>query len=279
MNMKANWKRLILYSCMSPVLLVSLAASLLASQGVFGQTADAVIAKYIDAMGGKDKLTSIHSVYQEGVAVMANGNEIDSKSWKVQGQLYRQEINFGMGSVIVIVTPKQGWSSSPRSGGSFKELPPDMLQAAQMQMDPAGPLVDYAAKGSKAELIGKDTINGNECWLVDLTLSNGHEIKYSFDAKTGYIDRETITGPGLMGGGRRGGGGGGGGNGSGGAAPGGPAGGSGMNNIDYSDYQKTADGYIFPMTIIAGGFGAKTSVEKLEVNKTVDVATLSKPTN
>jgi hypothetical protein len=271
-----SMRRFVLYSCMTPVLLVSLVASLLASQGVFGQTADAIIAKYIDALGGKDKLLSIHSLYQEGVAVMQNGNEIDTKTWKVQGQLYRQEINFGMGSVIVIITPKGGWSSNPRTGGTFKELTPEQFQAGQLEMDPAGPLVDYATKGSKAELLGKDTVNGTECWLVDLTLSNGNEIKYSFDGKTGYILRESIKGGGLMGGGRRGGGaapGGGGGNG---AAPGGPG---GMYSIDFKDYQKTADGYIFPMTIIAGSFGAKTSVEKLEVNKPVDVAALSKPSN
>ena len=266
---------------MSPILLVSLAASLLASQGVFGQTADAIIAKYIDALGGKDKLMSIHSVYQEGVAIMQNGNEVDSKTWKVQGQLYRQEISFGMGNVVIIATPKAGWSSNPRNGGTFKEMTPEQLQAAQVQMDPAGPLLDYAAKGSKAELLGKDTVNGTECWLVDLTLSNGHEIKYSFDEKTGYILRESVKGSGMMGGGRRGGGGAGNGAAGAGAGPGGnaPAGGNGFFNIDYNDYQKTADGYIFPMTIIAGGYGAKTSVEKLEVNKTVDVAALSKPSN
>jgi hypothetical protein len=277
--MKLNWRRFVLYSCMSPILLVSLVASLLASQNIFGQTADAIIGKYIDALGGKEKLLSIHSVYQEGVAVMQNGNEIDSKTWKVKDQLYRQEISFGMGNIVFIVTPKQGWSSNPRSGGTFKELTPEQLQAGQMEMDPAGPLVDYAAKGSKAELLGKDTVNGTECWLVDLTLSNGNDIKFSFDEKTGYILRESIKGGGLMGGGRRGGGANGGGGAPGGGGNAAPGGANGMYSIDFSDYQKTEDGYIFPMTIVAGSFGAKTSVEKLEVNKTVDVAGLSKPAN
>ena len=59
------------------------------------QTADEIIAKYCDAMGGKDKLLSIKSVYMEGVAVMANGMEIDTKSWKVKDKLFRQEIAFG----------------------------------------------------------------------------------------------------------------------------------------------------------------------------------------
>jgi hypothetical protein len=273
--MNLNWKRLVLFSCMSPILIVTLAVSLLASQGVFGQTADTIIAKYIDALGGREKLLSIHSVYQEGVAVMQNGNEIDSKTWKVQGQLYRQEISFGMGTVVIIVTPTQGWSSNPRTGGEFKEMTPEQLKNAQVQMDPVSPMVDYAAKGGKAELLGKDTVNGNVCDLVALTLSGGNTIKYSIDEKTGYMLRESFKGGGMMGGGGRRGGNGGGGNGGGGN--GGGAGADGEFHVDYSDYQKTSDGYTFPFTIIAGGYGAKTSVEKLDVNKPVDVASLSKP--
>jgi hypothetical protein len=259
-----NWKKLVLYSCMSPVLLVTLAVSLLASQGVFGQTADSIIARYIDAMGGRDKLASIHSLYQEGVAVMQNGNEIDSKIWKVKDQLYRQEISFGTGNIVLIVTPTQGWSSNPRTGGTFKELTPDQLKNAQLQMDPVNPVVDYAAKGGKATVMGKDTVNGTECWQISVTLADGHESRYSFDEKTGYILRESVKGGG-MGGGRRGG------------AGGSSGAGDGWFNIDYGDYQKTADGYIFPYSINAGGFGAKTNVEKLEINKPVDVAALNKP--
>jgi hypothetical protein len=47
--------------------------------------------------------------------------------------------------------------------------------------------------------------------------------------------------------------------------------------IDFADYKKTADGYLFPYTIVAGGFGAKSSVAKLEINGSVDVGALSKP--
>src|SRR5690242_17295559 len=83
---------------------------------VQAQTADEVIAKHLDAMGGKEKLQSLKSIYMEGVAVMGNGMEINSKSWKVKDKLYRQEISFGMGNVVVIVTPTKGWSSNPRNG-------------------------------------------------------------------------------------------------------------------------------------------------------------------
>jgi hypothetical protein len=261
-----NGKKSILYPSLSPVVLAPLLSLLLVSLGAFAQSADDVIAKYVTAMGGKDKLESIKSVYQEGVAVMQNGTEIDSKLWKVNSKLYRNEISFGMGNVVIIATPQKGWSSNPRNGGAFTAMTDEQLKAIQPQLDCAGPLVDYAAKGNKPELLGKDTVNGNECYKIKLTLATGQYVTYSIDVKTYYILRETRKGGGMMGGG-------------GGGRRGGAAGADAEFNIDYSDYQKTPDGYIFPYTIIAGGFGAKTSVEKLEVNKPVDEATLNHPGN
>jgi hypothetical protein len=46
--------------------------------------------------------------------------------------------------------------------------------------------------------------------------------------------------------------------------------------IEYSDYRKTDEGYIFPYTTTIVGMGASTNVEKIEVNKPVD-AKLFKP--
>jgi hypothetical protein len=259
-----NLKRFILFSCMSPILIVSLGVSLLASQGADAQTADDIIAKYMDALGGKDKLLSIHSFYQEGVAVMQNGNEIETKTWRVQGKLYRQEISFGAGNVVVILTPKQGWSSNPRNGGAFTAMSEEQVKNQQVQLDCAGPLVDYAAKGFKAELAGKDTVNGQECYQVRLISGSnpGTVITFSIDGKTWYCLRVVFKGVGMGGG------------------SGGHRGGAdGEFRLDFGDYQKTPDGYIFPFTIIAGGFNAKTSIEKIEVNKPIDEATLSKPAN
>ncbi|MDO6433011.1 hypothetical protein Q4E93_20555 [Flavitalea sp. BT771] len=227
------------------------------------QTADEIVAKHMEALGGKDKLLSIKSIYMEGVAVMGNGNEIDSKTWQVKDKLYRQEISFGMGNVVVIVTPTKGWRSDPRNGGAFSPIPDSIIKNMQSQLDPAGPLVDYAAKGSKVELLGKDTVGGKACYKLKLTFAAGNYATYFIDAQSYYVLRVARKGGGMMGGG----------------------GGGGRRdpnaefNIDFGDYQKTPDGYIFPFTIVAGGFGAKSSVEKLEVNKPVDEEKLGKPGN
>src|SRR6476659_1486043 len=118
---------------------------LLISVSTQAQTADEIINKYIDALGGKDKLNSIKTHYMEGVTVMQNGNEIDAKIYKEQDKLSRREISFGMGSSVSIVTDKEGWSSNPRNGGAFEQIPAERLTAQQAELDIRGGLVDYAS--------------------------------------------------------------------------------------------------------------------------------------
>lgn len=238
---------------------------ILLTAGAFAkaQTADEVIAKYIDALGGKEKLLSIKTLYTEGTAVMQNGMEINSRSWRVKDKLFRQETSFTMGSVVVIATPTKGWVSNPRNGGAFTAMPDQQLKNMQAQLDPAGPLVDYAAKGNKVEMLGKDTVGAKNCYKLKLTLASGAYITYFIDVESYHILREARKRDAFSGGG-------------GGGRGGNP---EGEFNLDFGDYQKTSDGYVFPYTVVIGGFGARTNLEKIEVNKPVDVEKLGKPEN
>jgi len=199
------------------------------------QTAQEIVAKHIEALGGKAKLQSINSVFIEGVAVMANGMAMDTKLWKVYDRLYRQEISSGAGSTITIET----------TCGVYLRLQRPQLVGGQPEIDPAGCLADYDAKGCKVDLDGKDTINGAPCYRIKLSCPMGQSVVYSIDSKTYYILRET----------RRG----------------------GSISLDFSDYKTTPEGYVFPFTILTGGAGEKINVEKIEVNHNVDLDTLGKP--
>jgi outer membrane lipoprotein-sorting protein len=234
-----------------------LSLTLFAAQG---QTANDVIAKYEDAMGGRDKLATLKSVHIEGVSVMQNGNEVTSVINKVNGSLMRTDVNFGMGSFSMLVTDKTGFSSNPRNGGKFEPMSEEMVKSLQPELDIAGPLVNYAAKGNKAELLGKETIDGKETYKIKLTLANGNDITYFIDANTYYIVRDQKKGMMRRGGGAPGGG-----------APGAAApAGDNIQTTDYADYQKTPEGFVFPMSVKRGGIAGTTIVEKLEVNQPVD---------
>lgn len=223
---------------------------------VQAQTVDEVLAGYEKALGGKEKLQSLKSVYMEGVSIAGNGNEITSKMTKVDQQLMRSEINFGMGSFHVLLTDKGGWVSNPRNGGKFEPMPEDRHKAALGELDLIGPLYNYAAKGHTAQLEGKETINGKETYKIKLTLANGSVITYYLDAATYLVTREIRKGGGMFGGGQR----------------------RGANAdqqpqeviTDYSDYQTTPEGFLFPFTVKRNGMGGETIYEKIEVNKPVD---------
>ena len=211
------------------------------------QTADEVITKYTDALGGKEKCAAIKSVSMDGITER-NGNEITSKTTKVQGKLYRNELNFGMGSITTVVTAEKGWRSNPRNGGAFEAMSEEALKGMEAQLDCVNPMVDYAAKGHKAELVSKDTVDGVICNKIKLTTKGGKEIFYWIDAKTNLLYQSSQKGSGF--GGNRG-------------------------EVDiisvYKDY-KAVEGVMFPFsTELKGAMaGSPLVYEKIEANKPVD---------
>jgi len=213
-------------------------------QFAHAQTVDDVLDKYMAAIGGKDKLLAMKSVYMQGVSVMANGTEITNTTYKVQDKLFRNEIDFGMGTSVTIITPEKGWRSNPRNGGAFEPMAAEALQASLYQMDCAGPLVNYAAKGHKAELVGKETVDGNECFKIKLTAKGGKEITYWIDSKTYFINQSSQKTSGR--------------------------GGDMEIVFAYKDY-KAVEGVQFPFSVsTTGGFSGTMTYEKIEVNKPVD---------
>ena len=242
------------------ILLGLLVLFLVSIQFVSAQTVDEVIDKYIAARGGKEKLMSIKSIYMEGSREMM-GAEVTVKITKEQGKLSRTEFEMAGSTGYFLVTDKEAWTLIPMRSPTPTKVPDDALPAMQTETDITGPLVDYVAKGHKAELIGKDTVNGNLAYKVKLTTKAGKEINYWIDGTTYLLIQSSSKGGGMFGGGRRAGG------------------GNGETPPEvitlYKDYKEVA-GVQFPHTIemkITGGEGrggGGTTFDLIEVNKPVD---------
>jgi len=239
------------------VLFVVFILALVFAQFANGQTVDDIIDQYITARGGKEKLTSIKSIYFEGTREMM-GNEVQVKVTKVNGKLNRVDFEFGGNSGYTIITPYKGWTYIPMRSDKPEEIPEARLKTMQEQLDIAGPLVDYAAKGYQASLQGKDTINGKEVRIIQLTKTTGKYITFYIDTKTSLLLQTRQM---SEGGGRNG---------------------NEPKEIitDYSDY-KDVDSVMFPQTITTegGGMGGGSmSFDKIELNIPVDES-LYKPSN
>lgn len=229
------------------VLLVVFVLGIVFMQFVQAQTVDDVINKYVEARGGKDKLKSITSVYMEGSRQMM-GTEVLVKVVTVQNKLFRTDFEMGNTTGYTIVTPTEGWSFIPMRSQKVESIPAERLKGMQGQLDIAGPLVDYAAKGNKAELQGKENINGSDAYKIKMTLSSGKELTYFIDTKTNLLVQSKQMSP-AMG-----------------------------NNppqeiiTNYSDY-KLFDGILFPQTIAnpgTGMMGGSTTFDTIITNKPVD---------
>jgi hypothetical protein len=216
------------------------------------QTVEEITDKYAEALGGKDKLLAIKTIYMEGAGQMM-GNEIQVKLIKEQGKLNRTEFETGAGNGFRIITEKEGWSMFSMRSTTPSPMAPEMVAAQQTELDIAGPLINFAAKGHKAELVGKDSEPGTECYKIKLTSNTGKEINYWIDVKTNLLVQSSHK----------------------------MAGRNGGENIAvtlYSDY-KAVDGVLFAHTIESKGqgpAGGSTTFDKVELNKPID-AKLYKP--
>ena len=231
--------KLVKRSLLSLTVLVSVVA-------VQAQTADAVIAKHLEAIGGKEKLKSITAVRMENT-MQVMGSDAPSTTVIVNGKGFRNESEFNGQKMIQVVTDKGGWMVNPMTGASEPQpMPAEQLKGAQEQLYVV-PFLDYAARGSKAELLGQEKLGTVNAYKVKLTTKDSAATTYYFDPTTYYLIQAVRTGE-MMG--------------------------QQMDvTTSYSDFKKTDYGWVIPQAMeinMGGQFSLTAKVNKVEVNPTVD---------
>jgi hypothetical protein len=164
--------------------------ALVCVQFVQAQTVEDLISKHVAALGGKNNLSKINNVVMEG-SLSIQGTEIALTLTQVHGKLNRQDITaMGMHG-FDMMTDKEGWTYMPFQGMQQPEPKnADEVKVNQGDLDIAGPLVDYAAKGHKVELQGKEDVDGTACFKIKATLAGGKEISFFIDPVS-YMIRRT----------------------------------------------------------------------------------------
>ena len=230
-----------------------LIAVLLCGTFVSAQTADEIIAKYIRALGGKEQIAKVNSLYIEGTMdVMGNAGPV--KMTTLNGKGYKMDIEV-MGSVITnCYNEKEGWTINPMMGStSAVSMPEAQYNSGKDQIFIGSPFVFYTEKGYKAELEGQEAVGDINAWKVKLTPPGNPPAVYFFDPSTGYLLRTTqqTEMQGTM-----------------------------VDNIiTFSDYRVT-DGFPQPfkmMMNVGGQFEMSMTINKVEVNKDFDAAIFAKP--
>lgn len=189
--------------------IVSLALGMEVSSSAAQLTGEQVVEKNVSARGGLPAWRAVQTLSMSG-KMDAGGNEPPTsrapgvrtggvqmpKRPAEQTQLpfrlelkrtrkSRLELQFRGETAVQVYDGTNGWKLRPfLNRHDVEPFTEDEMKAAAMQADLDGPLVDYAAKGTKVELEGTEKVEGNDTYRLKLTFRNGQTQRVWVDVKT-----------------------------------------------------------------------------------------------
>jgi len=97
----------------------------------------------------------------------------------------RFELQFNGQTAIQVFDGSSGWKLRPFLNRRVVEpYTTEEMKTASMQADLDGPLVDYAAKGTRVELVGMEKVEDRDTYKLKLTMKDGQATHVWIDAQT-----------------------------------------------------------------------------------------------
>jgi hypothetical protein len=175
------------------ILLLSLFAISLIAAPAHAMTAEELIAKAINALGGEEALRALETEVVTG-KVMVQGMELPFKMTKMRPDLLRTESEFQGVSIVQAYDGEKAWTVNPMMGTQDpQDMPPMQEKAFLQQADFDGPLIDYEKKGYTVEYIGEDEVEGTT--VHHLKVDTHDDVVYDmyFDAEYFMLLKQSGT--------------------------------------------------------------------------------------
>jgi len=144
---------------------------------------DSVLAKYYQA-AGIEKIKEWKTLTMTG-KTSAQGMEFPiTVIMKRPGKL-RTEVEVQGNKMLQVLNGENGWNVTPWSGSTDpQDMTQDEVKVMKEQTDFEGPLYQWKEKGHKAELIGKEEIEGSSVYKIKITKADGNIETYFIDAES-----------------------------------------------------------------------------------------------
>lgn len=233
---------------------LALACALLLPVASLSQNLDEIIARNAQARGGIEKLRAMKSLRITARLSQGSFRATFMQENKRSDKVREETIIQGMAQVQAY-DGKSAWQINPFGGRRDPELMSrDDTKALILDADPDGLLIDYKEKGHKAELVGRDPVEGTDCYKIKLTLKDGDVRYYYLDADS-YLEIKIETQSTVRG-----------------AVQ--------FTDTMLGDYEQV-DGIYFPFSVEQVETGTdqwlRLTVEKIEVNPPLDDSVFSLP--
>jgi outer membrane lipoprotein-sorting protein len=146
---------------------------------------DEIVARYIKARGGLDKIRSVQTQRESGIATSgADRQAVVARLLKRPHKARFEATRQGVTSVVVS-DGERGWRMSPFEGDTAPiQLDDEVVKESIEQGDIEGPLVGWKEKGHQLELSGRESLQGRDAYKLKLTLKSG-AVRYEYlDARS-----------------------------------------------------------------------------------------------
>lgn len=105
----------------------------------------------------------------------------------------RVELKVHDKTAVQVYDGQAGWKVRPYLGrGEVEPYSPQELRLSASQQELDGPLLDYAAKGTRIRLAGIEQVDGKDAYRLALTLRTGDEMDVWIDARS-FLDVRLST--------------------------------------------------------------------------------------
>ncbi len=147
---------------------------------VQAQTADQILAKYYDNIGGTKAWKNLKSMKMSGTSSM-QGMEFPITIYSKRPNLEKLEVEVQGMQIIQAFDGTTAWSVNPFQGSTEPTKADEEMTAESAKKKFEDELIDYAAKGHAIEHLGTEEIDGTMTNKLKLTKSSGDEVIYFFD--------------------------------------------------------------------------------------------------
>jgi hypothetical protein len=172
--------------------LLALAAAAPAAAQEAAPTLDEVLARYYQAKGGLAAWDAIESVEIRGTYTSFS-EDAPFVLRKRRPASYRWETSMLENEVVEATDGETAWTTFPLGGlGWPVEMTPPELTGILGEAEFDSPLVHWREKGHTVDLAGRDDLDGQDVWRLEVTRRDGARETWLLDAST-YLEAGRIA--------------------------------------------------------------------------------------
>lgn len=151
-------------------------------------TPQQILAKYTEAIGGKDAVEKIRTRAIKGVSVAANGRSFPLEILFAAPDKYSLSVSLPQGATTQKLNGTAGWIKNAREDRAMDDV--DLLRAKSLAWSLE--LLQIKEPYPQMGFGGTEKINGRDAQIVRMALPNKRRANFYFDKETGLLVRRLV---------------------------------------------------------------------------------------